>query len=57
MNQREELDIVTLLMRIKQINKEQVPEHWLWDRVITCDLPRITRHIKQPDLLNELGLE
>jgi hypothetical protein len=34
-------DIRSMLIRLDQIDVEQQPEHWLWDRVMTCDLPRL----------------
>lgn len=35
------LDVATLVARIRQINREGPPEHWLWDRIIGCDVPRL----------------
>ena len=39
------VDIQCLLLRIEQINEEQEPEHWLWDRIVTCDVPRLDKHL------------
>ena len=39
------LDVATVVARIEQIDREQRPEHWLWDRVITCDVPRLRAHL------------
>lgn len=41
LSEQTQLDILTLLVRLHQIDTEQKPEHWLWERVITCDIPRV----------------
>jgi len=40
-----DLDIATLLIRLQQIDDEKRPEHFLWDRVMTCDVPRLMRQL------------
>lgn len=42
-----EHDIACVVLRIEQINREQEPEHWLWDRVMDCDIPRLKKHINE----------
>lgn len=40
-----EVDLACLLARLRQIGREGYANgHWLLDRVITCDLPRMMRH-------------
>jgi hypothetical protein len=39
-----QLDLACLAARLRQIESEGYAEgHWLMDRVITCDLPRLWR--------------
>lgn len=41
-----QLDLATLVARLEQIREEGYDNgHWLVDRVITCDLPRLERHL------------
>lgn len=47
-----QLDLGTLIARLEQIkeeldarDKEYREGHWLWDRVITCDLPRLQKYL------------
>jgi hypothetical protein len=35
------LDVATLVARLMQIDAEDRPTHWLWTRVMTCDVPRM----------------
>lgn len=42
---RVELDIACFIARIAQIHTEAEPEHWLWDRIITCDVPRLRGYL------------
>jgi hypothetical protein len=37
-----ERDLLTLVLRLEQIDRERRPEHWLWsDRVMACDVERL----------------
>ena len=38
-------DLVLLLMRLRQM--KNVDDHWLIDRVIKCDLPRMEKHLSE----------
>ena len=41
-----ELDVLTLIARLRQIDREDQPTHWLWtDRVMGCDVPRLRSHL------------
>ncbi len=42
-------DLACILARLEQINSEQEPAHWLWDRVMTCDVPRLRHHLAALD--------
>ena len=47
-----ELDILTLTVRLEQIDAEQRPDHWLWtDRVMGCDVPRLRGYCSADALL------
>ena len=37
------LDLACVIVRLMQIDSEERPSHWLWDRVMTCDVPRLRR--------------
>lgn len=55
-NRQEQLDVISLILRLEQIEKEDQPTHWLWDtRVIECDVPRLKRYITNSDIINLLG--
>ena len=40
-----QMDIASIVIRCRQIHTEDEPTHWLWDRVMTCDVPRLTRYL------------
>lgn len=47
-----ELDILTLIVRLEQMDAEDRPTHWLWaDRVMGCDVPRLRAHCSAEALL------
>jgi len=46
---RLELDLATLLLRLQQIQVEHKPENFIWNRIFTCDVPRLTAYLS-PDL-------
>jgi hypothetical protein len=51
-NRQEQLDVATLVIRLIQIKKESgEPEHWLWERIRTCDFPRLGKYITDPEIL------
>jgi hypothetical protein len=43
-----QLDLLTALLRLAQIGKEGDFDrgHWLWERVIGCDLPRLAGYLE-----------
>lgn len=45
-----ELDMVTMLLRIMQIQREGPPASLVWERIITCDIPRLSTYLP-PELL------
>jgi hypothetical protein len=54
MNRQEQLDAASILLRVSQIDRQSIvaeSEHWLWDRVRTCDFPRLEKYITEPDLV------
>lgn len=54
MNEKEQLDVLSLLIRIAQINREEPPEHFLWEtRVMQCDVRRLREYITDPELRND----
>lgn len=41
-----QVDLATAVARLRQIRGDGYDNgHWLLDRVITCDLPRLERHL------------
>lgn len=42
---QKDLDLVTLILRLRQVDKEDRPEGIIWDRVITCDIPRMLKYL------------
>ena len=40
-----DLDVGTVVARLEQIDREGAPTHWLWDRVMTCDVPRLRQSL------------
>lgn len=42
---RLELDIATAIVRLRQLDREEPPDSFLWHRVITCDVPRLLRYL------------
>jgi hypothetical protein len=48
-----EIDIASIIIRIEQINNQEPPTHWLWDRVMTCDIPRLRRQLS-PETLRQM---
>lgn len=48
-----EEDIASIIIRIEQIDIQKQPEHWLWDRVMTCDIPRL-RGLLNKDVLERV---
>lgn len=40
-----QLDLLRALQRIMQVEREERPEGFLWHRVITCDVPRLTKYL------------
>jgi hypothetical protein len=47
-----QLNILCVVLRLEQINDEHPAEahHWLWDRVMFCDVPRL-RAMLTPEML------
>lgn len=43
------LDVATVIARLVQIDREQRPEHFVWDRVMTCDVPRLIEVVQLLD--------
>lgn len=51
MNKQEQLDVLSLLLRLAQINREEPPEHFLWEtRIMQCDVRRLREYITDPML-------
>jgi hypothetical protein len=41
-----QLDLLTVCQRLRQIQEEREDGLWLlWDRILTCDLPRLESHL------------
>jgi hypothetical protein len=40
-----QLDLLTALQRIMQVDREETPEGFMWHRVVTCDVPRLTKYL------------
>ncbi len=43
-----ELDLIGLILRLEQVEAERPAdgsEHWVIDRVLSCDLPRMRAHV------------
>lgn len=47
-----EYDLACVIIRIEQINIQKEPEHWLWERVMSCDIPRLREHLSETTLEN-----
>jgi len=46
-----QLDLLTVITRLEQIQLEREDGLWLlWDRVLTCDLPRLRGHLTEDTL-------
>lgn len=54
-----QLDLLTAVMRIEQLRDEGFPDHpsplasHLWQRVLSCDLPRLRSHLAAETLDSE----
>lgn len=45
-----ELDLLTLVGRLEQVDREEQPEHFLWtDRIMGCDVARMRRKWISPE--------
>lgn len=42
-----QMDLLTVILRIRQLRDEDYFDngHWLWRRVVDCDLPRLEGHL------------
>ena len=41
-----QLDLLTVIVRLEQIQEQgPEPEHFVWDRVVTCDIPRLRGYL------------
>lgn len=44
-------DLACLLIRLIQIDREQTPQHYLWQtRVMECDVPRLRAYLSAQTL-------
>jgi hypothetical protein len=51
MNEQEQKDVVSLLIRVLQVDAQEKIEHFVWQtRIIECDVPRLSRYITDPKI-------
>lgn len=63
MEQQEQRDVASLIVRLYQMDSETHKSmkhvHWLWERIMRQDIPRLRKYLKDPEIqrLMEIAVE
>lgn len=45
-----QLDLLSAIVRIQQLQDEEPPDHYLWGRIVTCDVVRLRQYLEPATL-------